>query len=99
MEIYIDILRVVDDRTKPTHIMYRANLNWERLEKHVDFLSKQNLLKKMYLDGKVTFSITPKGKNVIDYFERFEGELHSLKKTLLPEVYDPYKKQTNVLLR
>jgi len=92
MEIFMDIIKAVaDGREKPTHVMYRANLSWTRLNKHLDFLVKQDILKKSVLDGTVTFSITQKGKDVLGYFKKIEGELYYKKRILPTEVYVHYK--------
>ncbi len=92
MEIYIDILKAISDgRQKPTHIMYRANLSWARLKKHLNFLMKQDLLTTSTADAGVIFNITVKGKEVLGYFRKLEGELYYKKRTLPTEVYVHYK--------
>jgi len=92
MELYIDILKAVaDGRQKPTHIMYRANLSWTRLKKHLDFLVSQDLLTRAELDETVIFSMTPKGKEVLGYYRKIEGELYNKKKVLPSEVYVHYR--------
>ena len=46
MEILIDILKAVaKGNEKPTHIMYKANLSWKRLQEQLDFLLKQDMQK------------------------------------------------------
>ncbi|MDH5689083.1 MAG: transcriptional regulator [Candidatus Bathyarchaeota archaeon] len=92
MEILIDILKAVaNGKRKPTHIMYRANLSWTRLKKQLDFLEKQELLDNTVTDEGAIFKITPKGKEVLEYFKRIEGELYYKKRTLPTEVYIHYK--------
>jgi len=92
MEIYIDILKAVaEGKKKPTHIMYRANLSWTRLKKYLDFLISQDLLLEKNNDGSTVFALTPKGKDVIGYFKRIEGELYHKKKVLPSAVYAQYK--------
>jgi predicted transcriptional regulator len=92
MEIYIDILKAVaDGRKKPTHVMYRANLSWARLQKCLDFLINQDLLRESTNDRSVVFSITPKGKDVLGYFKKIEGELCHTKNALRSEVYVRYR--------
>jgi predicted transcriptional regulator len=92
MEIYIDILKAVaEGKKKPTHIMYRANLSWTRLRRYIDFLISQDLLQEKVNEGSSIFLLTLKGKDVIGYFKRIEGELYTKKKTLPSEVYVQYK--------
>ncbi len=92
MEIYIDILKAVaEGKRKPTHIMYRANLSWTRLRKYIDFLISQDLLQERITEGASVFALTTKGKDVIGYFKRIEGELYTKNKALPAEVYVQFK--------
>lgn len=92
MEIYVDILKAVaDGKKKPTHIMYRANLSWTRLKRYLDFLMSQDLLNEEANEGAAAFSLTQKGKEVIGYFKKIEGELYHRKKMLPSEVYIQYQ--------
>ncbi len=92
MEIYIDILKAVaEGKKKPTHIMYRANLSWTRLRRYIDFLISQDLLQEKINEGASVFTLTMKGKDVIGYFKRIEGELYAKKKAVPSEVYLQYK--------
>ena len=62
MEIYLDILRVTSDgNSKPTHIMYRANLSWERLKKYLLFLASQDLITSTERTEGTRYEITEKG--------------------------------------
>jgi len=91
LETYMDILRAVSEgTTKPTRIMYRANLNWERLKECMNFLVREGLLSEESNRGAVCFSITPKGRDVLGYFRKIEGELFN-KRTRLAEVYARYR--------
>ncbi len=92
MEIFIDILKAVaDGKQKPTHIMYRANLSWTRLQKQLDFLTKQEMLINTEVDDGTIYKITPKGKEVLEYFKRIEGELYYKKRVLPTQVYVHYR--------
>jgi len=82
---------VADGRQKPTHIMYRANLCWERLKKLLDFLVKEDLLQKANIDGSISFSLTPRGKDVLGYFRKLELELYYKRKNLPSQVYVHYR--------
>jgi len=92
MEILIDILKAVaDGKQKPTHIMYRANLSWTRLKKQLDFLTKQEMLENTEAEEGTIYRITPKGKDVLQYFKKIEGELYYKKRALPTQVYIHYK--------
>jgi predicted transcriptional regulator len=84
MEIQMDILKAVaDGREKPTHIMYKANLSWIRLQKLLDTLTSQNLLTEKLSNYNTIYKITQKGKEVLGYYNQIIGGL-SQKKTTIP---------------
>jgi len=91
MEIYMDILKTVaEGRRKRTHIMYGANLDWYRVTDHIDSLIKQDLLKKTD-DDSICYTLTQRGKEVLEYYNRFRNKLHE-KDNLLPyEIYSHEK--------
>jgi predicted transcriptional regulator len=77
MEIYIDILKAVTEgREKPTHIMYRANLTWTRLKKHLVCLVDLGLIKEDQIEGATLYTVTSKGRNIIEYSKNIERELY-----------------------
>ena len=87
-EIYIDILRAVaEGKQKPTHVMYRANLTWKRLKKHVDLLVAHGLLVEEK-DGRTKIiSITSSGKDVVWYNNKIERELVQTMKAAPTRLY------------
>ena len=88
----MDILKAVaEGKQKPTHIMYRANLSWTRLKRYLDFLISQDLLSRDADGGALSFALTTKGKDVLGYFRKIEGELYHAKKVRPSEVYVRYK--------
>jgi len=88
MEIFIDILKAVaEGKQKPTHIMYTANLCWSRMRKQLDFLTTQEMLVSTQVDVGTIYTITPKGKEILEYFRRIEGEIYHNKRALLTELY------------
>jgi predicted transcriptional regulator len=88
MEIYMDMLKAVaEGKKKPTHIMYRANLPWTRFRKHMSSLLKQGLMKRTFADGSETFSLTPTGKHVLEYFVKIKAELYPEKKAPAQKAY------------
>ena len=92
MEILMDILRAVaSGKQKPTHIMYRANLAWMRLQRQLSFLTKQDMLVSTEVDGGTIYKITDRGKEVLQYFKKIESELYYRKRGLPTEVYIHYR--------
>jgi predicted transcriptional regulator len=84
MEIQMDILKAVaNGREKPTHIMYKANLSWIRLQKCLDTLINQNLLKEMIFNDSSIYKVTQKGKEVLGYYMKIVVGL-TQKKTPIP---------------
>jgi predicted transcriptional regulator len=87
-EIYIDILKAVSEgRQKPTHIMYRANLTWKRLKKHMGFLVAHGLLVEEQDGGTKFFTLTSSGKDIVWYHMKIERELMQTKKALSSKLY------------
>ncbi|MBC7130601.1 DUF4364 family protein [Candidatus Bathyarchaeota archaeon] len=71
LETYIDILSALANRgpLKITHISYKANLNFNTLQKCLKFLVKQQLVEeKTTKKGRKVYAITSKGVNAIKAF-------------------------------
>jgi len=74
LEIYLDILRTIRKGVnKPTRIMYRTNLSWIPLQKIIESMISQDLIRKIEINKRKKFTITEKGKNVLRYFEEMMG--------------------------
>jgi len=74
LEIYLDILRTIKKgENKPTRIMYRTNLSWTPLQKILESMISQDLIKKIEKDKRKKYTVTEKGKNVLRYFEEMMG--------------------------
>jgi len=86
MEIYIAILEAVaKGKRKSTHIMYRANLTWTRLNKHLDLLISKGLLNEEENDGHAVFSLAQRGKDVLRYYVEIKRELLYTKNVIPPK--------------
>lgn len=72
--ILADILRAVasEDGAKPTHIMYAANLSYERLNRYLAELEEKGLLQRNTEGEKVYFHITDKGRQFLSEFRKVE---------------------------
>ena len=75
LEIYIDVLQTIKDgTTKPTRIMYGANLSWQLLQGVLVSLVDQDLIEEVDQSGSrdkrtnVIYRVTAKGDGVIKYF-------------------------------
>ena len=89
LEIYVDILEVLSQRTplKVTHIMYKANVNCRVLKEYLDFLTKQDLIEERVVgNGKVVYANTSHGTEVLKFFREIDKMLPVLEegKTLPP---------------
>jgi len=69
-----DILRAVqeDEEAKVTHILYRANLSYDRLTKYLSQLEESGLLELVKRDGKTLYRTTQKGMEFLVEFRRME---------------------------
>jgi predicted transcriptional regulator len=81
MEMVCDILGVVSEGpTKPTHILYRANMSWRVLSSYLDFLLKRGLIEKEDQGGKRNlYTLTNKGRSIL---QLYNGLRLSLKGTV-----------------
>ncbi|UCD45347.1 MAG: hypothetical protein JSV27_02270 [Candidatus Bathyarchaeota archaeon] len=77
LEIYLNVLAAVKRGTsKPTRIMYEANLSWKPLQKILRSMLKQDLIvlmdttKNRDKRTNTMYGLTQKGENVMNYFNR-----------------------------
>ena len=69
IEIYLDILQAIKKGVnKPTRIMYSTNLSWKPLTHVIDTMMEQELITSEELGSHITYKITEKGTNVLNYF-------------------------------
>ena len=75
-EIYVDVLtQIKNGSSKPTQIMYAANLSWRPLQEILRSLATQSLISEMEEEikdrrTKVQFNLTMKGENVVRYYSK-----------------------------
>ena len=80
LEIYLDVLKVIKEgTTKPTRIMYGANLSWKLLQDILNSMVNQDLIEEIDVSesrdkrtNKV-YQVTTKGNSVIRYFDQAKG--------------------------
>ena len=77
LELYLDVLWAIKrGTTKPTRIMYEANLSWKPLQKILNSMLAQKLVEDVDASDNrdkrtnTIYKITQKGENIITYFSR-----------------------------
>jgi len=53
-----------------THIMYRVNVSFRQLQKHLALLVELALIRQVKRENKTTYEITEKGKLLLDYYRK-----------------------------
>jgi predicted transcriptional regulator len=84
LEMCIAILNALAHREplKLTHIMYKANVNCSVLNEYLGFLIKQELVEKRIIEKeRIVFTITQRGKNVLNYFQELTQALPIIEET------------------
>ena len=79
LEIYLEVLQIIKGGTsKPTHIMYNANISWQPLIRVLESMMNQDLVTEIDVsdtgrkrDKRTTklYEITMKGEQVVRYFK------------------------------
>jgi len=89
LEIYFDILRVIDNGiNKPTQIMYKSNLSWNVLQDILETLSNGDFIKKEMQKKNLRYYITDKGKGALSYHLRsLEGLVKDSMQTTINDLY------------
>lgn len=75
LKIYLDILVTVRDEgnTRPTRILYRANLSHDRLVRYMSELSSKGLVDERQDDDGKFYVLTQKGLEFINQVKRAEA--------------------------
>lgn len=69
MDIRADILRAAADGAKKTHIVYRANLNFNIVKKYFESLIEEGLLELTVEGKKGTYTTTRRGATWLSRYE------------------------------
>lgn len=77
VRIYLDILSVAlaEGNAKPTRILQKANLSYDRLVKHLADLQKLQLLEEVKDGDSRYYTITAKGRAFVNEAERAQSFL------------------------
>ncbi len=83
LETSVDVLRVIaEGATKPTHIMYKANLSWTAMQYYLTSLFTRGLITLAGNEGRKQYQLTEKGSALLeDYI--------TIRKQLNPEAIPP----------
>ena len=73
LKILVDILNVIkkEKESKPTRILYKANLSHDRLNKYLEKLKSIGLIDEIEIESK-TYTLTEKGREFLKEFNKFE---------------------------
>ncbi len=74
LHVLVDMLRVVNenDVTRPTHILYKANLSHKLLKAYLEILVSNGFIEKITTQKNVNYKITDKGREFILQFRQME---------------------------
>ena len=79
MEMVCDILAVVSTGpTKPTHILYKANMSWKVLSSYLNFLTSRGMVEREDDEGgkRSVYRLTQKGKQILQLYEGLKDSLN-----------------------
>jgi predicted transcriptional regulator len=78
MEMVCDILGVLSQGpTKPTQILYKANMSWKVLSSHLEYLHTQGLVEKVGQGGRrVEYTLTQRGRFILQMYEKLKASLY-----------------------
>ena len=77
MDIIAGILRVSTGGARKTHIMYRCNLSFRRLEAYLHLLANSGLVREISKSGSSAFEITDKGVAFLQIYNTLKALLGS----------------------
>ena len=84
LETYVEIITLLaqTESLKLTNIMYNTNLNYTAMKDHLSFLITQGLVEEQTAgNDRKSFAVTPKGINVIKFFQGKEQSLPIVKES------------------
>jgi predicted transcriptional regulator len=70
----VDMLRVINENgiTKPTHILYKANLSHKLLKGYLEVLVANEFVEEVNKGNNICYTITEKGQKLISQFKQME---------------------------
>lgn len=75
LKIYLDVLSAIQDEgeAKPTHILYKANLSYDRLAKYLEELAAKGLIVERTEGENRYFVLTQQGREFIREVRKAES--------------------------
>jgi predicted transcriptional regulator len=71
LQIYFNVLEVIKKGvSKPTRIMYGANLSWNTLLEVFTVLTSQGLIKEAHPEGYKRYTLTDKGLDALTHYSK-----------------------------
>ena len=80
LDIIADILQVVSQNPKKTHIMYQANLSYKVLKKYLRKMNEASLIN--FLCEKQCYTLTVKGSEFLEAYREYSRNSRHLEKRL-----------------
>ena len=75
MQVIADVLRTIENEngiSKPTHILYKANLSHKLLKEHLNILLQKGLIEVVIEKNRTYYKITERGKNFLNEYRKIE---------------------------
>lgn len=75
MQVIADVMRAIDSEsgmTKPTHILYKANLSHKLLKEHLNTLLQKGFIEVVIKENRTYYRITDRGRNFMSEFRKIE---------------------------
>jgi len=79
LQIIADILSVVRDGAKKTHVMYQANLSYTLLSRYLNEVLESGLVSR---DNEDRYRLTRRGKNFLDRFNEYSKRCEQVEQQL-----------------
>ena len=78
LQVIYDILKAIQiGKTKPTHIMYKANLSHQMLEQYLNELISKGFITETKNPKGKTYSLTAKGSGYLKEYKLITGFMES----------------------
>lgn len=73
-EIVYDILALIrrEGKIKPTHVLYKGNLSYDRLKKYMNELKEKGLIDEIIEKKKKFYIITEKGIKIVEEAKKIQ---------------------------
>jgi predicted transcriptional regulator len=77
LEIYLEVLQIIKDGTsKPTQIMYNANISWKPLIQALNSMISQDLIREIDVSSEIRYFKEAKGLGLVEAIIPIENPLN-----------------------